>query len=672
MTSRAVLPPFPVFLDSDGTPLENGYVYIGAENLDPISNPISVYWDDALTIPAAQPIRTIGGYPSRAGSPSAFFADANYSITVKDKNGSVVLNDPSVSINDEVEKLRTDIAASSGSSLIGFIQDGAGASAQTVEQALRIWVTPQMFGATGDGVADDSDAIQAAIDYVVDSVTQLGFTQIWSGATYASSVTGSVIFPRGTYKVTKTIKTNGACYLVGAGAQSSVIAEGAGFVGDNILDIGFTTGTTPAEKFWTWGGGASGLKIAGLGKTKVGIFTWRHHTYKFDDVTVSGCSVGAWLEGGYTGLLSSCSIMDNVVGVRASLANAPSPIYEEPNDITFLKCNVFSNETGYEFDNSTNINIIGGVIQNHTGAAINCTGLVRQLNVSGCYFELNNTGSLKTAYIVGTVRILNVSSTFINLASKRLIDTASMTHASVTDSELFSDGTVVYIPTGASLETLRYRNVRPLFSLTLSSYIIDNQKAGFIPFPLELGDFRATAGVNYSEQLKRAFNGGTGTIIFTADVDIRWTVDFPCRITSISTGVGINSSIAASTAMTITSSDVSVEGLKIQAAGSGVAVAFVGASRGRLNGCNIVSATPTNGLITVDAASSKIRITNNNYNRTGGTGKSTTISGAACFYAGNISYGNTTTVTLDASSSGCKAISLDEVVTNSGTGNALL
>lgn len=95
MAARSVVPPFKVFTDVDGDPLESGYIYVGTEGLDPVTNPINVYWDDALTIPAVQPIRTIGGYPSNSGSPGALFASSDYSITVKDKNLSQVLTSSS-------------------------------------------------------------------------------------------------------------------------------------------------------------------------------------------------------------------------------------------------------------------------------------------------------------------------------------------------------------------------------------------------------------------------------------------------------------------------------------------------------------------------------------------------------------------------------------------------
>jgi hypothetical protein len=90
MRSIEIEPPYPAFADRDGQPLEDGYINIGVANLNPITNPIVVYWDSLQTIPAAQPIRTLAGYPVYLGTPARFYVGTDYSIQVKDKNGNVV------------------------------------------------------------------------------------------------------------------------------------------------------------------------------------------------------------------------------------------------------------------------------------------------------------------------------------------------------------------------------------------------------------------------------------------------------------------------------------------------------------------------------------------------------------------------------------------------------
>lgn len=89
--TTAVTSPFPVFFDRAGLPLSSGSVYIGTDGQNPQSNPVQVYFDEAMTKPAAQPITTIGGTPRNSGTPSRLFVAANsYSITVRDQVGALV------------------------------------------------------------------------------------------------------------------------------------------------------------------------------------------------------------------------------------------------------------------------------------------------------------------------------------------------------------------------------------------------------------------------------------------------------------------------------------------------------------------------------------------------------------------------------------------------------
>jgi hypothetical protein len=90
MSALSIQPPYPAFAGADGQPLENGYIWIGTVNLNPQVNQIAVYWDSALTIAAAQPIRTLNGYPVYQGTPSRFYAASDYSIQVLDSKGTVV------------------------------------------------------------------------------------------------------------------------------------------------------------------------------------------------------------------------------------------------------------------------------------------------------------------------------------------------------------------------------------------------------------------------------------------------------------------------------------------------------------------------------------------------------------------------------------------------------
>jgi hypothetical protein len=94
MALTQVTGPYPIFTDLDGTPLDDGYLYIGDVNDDPETNPIQVYWDANLTIPASQPIRTNSGYAYRNGTPALIYTAGQFSITIRNKREEFVLYSP--------------------------------------------------------------------------------------------------------------------------------------------------------------------------------------------------------------------------------------------------------------------------------------------------------------------------------------------------------------------------------------------------------------------------------------------------------------------------------------------------------------------------------------------------------------------------------------------------
>ncbi len=85
MSSKIQIP-YPLFSDIDGHPLDAGFIYIGEAGKNPEVYPIPVFWDEDLTVPAEQPVRTRNGYLSYFGKPGQLYADTAYcSITVQNK-----------------------------------------------------------------------------------------------------------------------------------------------------------------------------------------------------------------------------------------------------------------------------------------------------------------------------------------------------------------------------------------------------------------------------------------------------------------------------------------------------------------------------------------------------------------------------------------------------------
>lgn len=237
--SVEISPPFRVFTDVDGEPLEDGYIYIGAANQNPQAVPISVFWDSALTIPAAQPIRTLGGYPSRSGTPSRMYvAESSYSISALNKNSTLIYSDLNNISGDPA--LRQDLAdsssASKGAGLIGFNSILPYAQG-TVGNALRgMPVSVIAKGAVADGVTDDSAAFIAA--------------------RAEAAITGKFVYaPAGTYKLNAAVVGTEDLRLIGDG--DSTVLDFTGTVTGGSYALEATGTATQIEEL-------SGTQTVGL------------------------------------------------------------------------------------------------------------------------------------------------------------------------------------------------------------------------------------------------------------------------------------------------------------------------------------------------------------------------------------------------------------------------
>jgi hypothetical protein len=209
MSALSIQPTYPIFTETDGQPLENGYIFIGAVNLNPIVNPIAAFFDAALTIPAVQPIRTSGGYPVYQGTPARIYVNSDYSIQVQNRNGSVVYSAPAAT------ERYSEIVFNSNASQVIYNPDGTGAVTTNVQAKLREVVSVLDFGADPTGVADSTAAFNLA--------TNSAYT---STGNFDQNFPGGVYVPPGIYKITDTVYVHKGQHLYGAGSGSKINATG--------------------------------------------------------------------------------------------------------------------------------------------------------------------------------------------------------------------------------------------------------------------------------------------------------------------------------------------------------------------------------------------------------------------------------------------------------------
>jgi hypothetical protein len=204
MSALSIQVPYQIFADSDGTPLDNGYVWIGTTNLDPRTNPVNVYFDAALTQVAPNPLRTVNGYVYSAGSPAQLYIDGvNFSLRVEDKKSVLVYSFPSGS------------GISPNANGVVYNPAGTGAVATTVQSKLRERVSVFDFMTSAEILkvqsADASFNASTAIQSAINSL----------------SLTGGVLyFPAGTYFIGATLSwTFSGLILQGAGMSSTFLKE---------------------------------------------------------------------------------------------------------------------------------------------------------------------------------------------------------------------------------------------------------------------------------------------------------------------------------------------------------------------------------------------------------------------------------------------------------------
>lgn len=201
------------------------------------TTPISIYADDAYTTPLANPYQVVTG----AAVPSIYW---NYAgavrVRIVESSGSVPYDE------DPYDNLRNELDSTGGAGIVGT------ADGNTVQEELdslnlvvgELAFVPEAYGAVGDGVTDDTAALQAMFNA-------------------ARAANGTAFLTAGTYRITANVFIyNGLRRFIGQGG--TILLDQASGVTSLVLGV---TGGVPVSNCLI-----EGITINANGKSTLGIY----------------------------------------------------------------------------------------------------------------------------------------------------------------------------------------------------------------------------------------------------------------------------------------------------------------------------------------------------------------------------------------------------------------
>ena len=317
--------PFDFFVDTQGLALDEGYIWIGQPNKDPRQYPVSIYFDKALTIPAAQPLRTNGGYIVRGNAPTFLYINGNYSVLVQDKKGTQVFYVEDVLLTGSNGAVSfSDLSSTeigSGASLIGWKRPEAGAVASTVYKGLMRAIFIEDFGGVANSSVDTSGPLLSAMN-----------------AASAGGQAGEVFIGSGSFQFNSPILDAPKCAIRGGGKNTTRLVRNFSASFDNVGLLNYT--------------GTSGF-ISNLGiQTASGV--------------TGGCLISLIANGSNS---PDFSLFENLYLTYGSINSYANCVYINGSartdnigvrDITFRDCDMFGGTVGTVYaDTTVNLRVHG-------------------------------------------------------------------------------------------------------------------------------------------------------------------------------------------------------------------------------------------------------------------------------------------------------------------------
>jgi len=152
----ATLSPAPKlqFFTAAGVPLVGGKLYSYQAGT---TTPLATYTSQSGATANANPVIL-----DSRGEANVWLGTASYKLALYTATDVLVWTVDNISSSDAT--VLAALAASGGSSLVGYLPAGTGAVATTVQAKLQQTVSPEDFGAVGNGVTNDTTALQNALN----------------------------------------------------------------------------------------------------------------------------------------------------------------------------------------------------------------------------------------------------------------------------------------------------------------------------------------------------------------------------------------------------------------------------------------------------------------------------------------------------------------------------
>jgi hypothetical protein len=211
------------FFDNNGDPLSGGKVYTYAAGT---TTPQATYTTSAGNVAHANPIvlDSAGRVPS--GGEIWLTDVVSYKFLLTNSTGTTIGTYDNVTGNGS--GVLPLLVASSGSSIVGFIQAGTGATATTVQEVLRRTVSVKDFGAIGDnnqtlyGTNYQTDATSSPVTINQQTADALAINK---AIVYLRSIGGGkLVIPKGIYRIWGYLeRIDFPCQIVGDGIDQTIL-----------------------------------------------------------------------------------------------------------------------------------------------------------------------------------------------------------------------------------------------------------------------------------------------------------------------------------------------------------------------------------------------------------------------------------------------------------------